>query len=694
MPLPSLSRSAMDATCGGDSASARAAGGAHNAGSPRDMIHFKDALGMLWYAMLMAHESEQNQRRRSTWSGAKRTTEDGSSGKDALATAELQRRSSEDVGVSSSSDPKGDTRATLAAVSPSTSTIASAPTAAQRADREFDSWGQVDWTLLAAHVYALTGDLYSARALHRVVSEDIYRGAHSSDREAMCAAYAAQHAEVLDFYAKEAQEEEERAAAARLQTPLAISASTAGSSRLASAAGGLQATSSLAHSSSRAGAHAACLPVGANVQGTAPSSHDTGKVDARSAPPLSSTRSDTEASSLAPSPRGSASAMPQAPAVSPSARTPQGGAKGAMPGRTIADVRMAGAIASVGSSASPSARGSSPTPSLRDADVVGRHAAGDVGRAVTTGQGELPTLPPGAQQRSNLAVVDQSAAIPGESLSTGQAHKSDHVVISSTTPPSSLFEPDPLDAPWHALWCSLPSPQARAQLNVLRYATPLPLEDFSSLLEQFFLVDGADDFLSPVHAATIMEFAGVRSGPYNTIVRYPLSLAEVRRYISESHRHYARAAMMAHMNHTGGITKAEAASRPQPGTPPPDTASALATSFQVGTLHAVGSGSDLAASSAATSTKAEYRGLRRGGVPPAGAVGSSVRSLLDSTASNEKRVLTLAELERSIWHVAANCAVFNAPESRYPRTARHFAASCIAIMTRYCEKQLAAFYTA
>ncbi|KAG5484481.1 hypothetical protein LSCM1_07851 [Leishmania martiniquensis] len=674
MPVPPVSSSATATTCDGGSATAPVAGRVRNAGSLRASVRFNDALGMLWYALLLVRESHKEQQRQLTWSGVKRAMEDGLLGKETKVAVEGAWRSSGDAGANSSSDSKGNTRAAIAGVSPSTSATASTLTAARWETCDFDSWGHVDWTLLAAHVYALTGELYSARALHRVVAEDIYTAAHKSDREAMRAAYAWQHAEMLHFYAKEAQEEEGCAAATPLQTTFTISGSTTGDSRLG---GVLQADSSSAPSLSKAGTHSEGFPATTAIQGTASSWGDSRKAGASDASPLPSARSDAQTSSLAPSLWASASAMSQAPAQSLPASPPPGAATQVVMGGAIMDGRMA------------CARGSSPTPSLRDTNAVERHAADSAGRAVAPTDGEPMALPPGAEQCSSRAAADHTATTPGESRRTGLAQKSDRVAFPSTP----LFDPDPLDAPWYALWCSLPSPQARAQLHVLRYATPLPLEDFSSLLEQFFLVDGADDFLSPVHAATIMEFAGVRSGPYNTIVHSPLSLAEVRRYISESHRHYARAAMMAHTNHAGGAARVEATSRLRPGTPPLDTGSAPATSFKVGASHAVGSGSGFVAASATTSTKAEYRGLRRGGVPPAGALGNSVRSLLDSTASSEKRVLTLAELERSIWHVAANCAVFNAPESRYPRTARHFAASCIAIMTRYCEKQLAVFYT-
>ncbi|AIN96372.1 hypothetical protein LPMP_120440 [Leishmania panamensis] len=658
-----------------------AAGGGHSTEPPTDMIHLKDALGMLWYAFLLARESHQQPGCQSMWSGVKRTEEDGPLKKDTAAAVEGQHRSSGDVGVDSGSEPKGNTGASI---SPSTSTTAVSPSAAaQREDCEFDRWGDVDWTLLAAHVYALTRELLSARTLHRIVAEDIYKGMYNGNREAMCAAYALQHAKMLAFHAKEVQEEEERAAvAARLQTPLTINASIPSGSRLAGTAGVLQTAPPAGASSSIAEAPVACLPSMVAIQDSQSSLPTSGNGDGSAAPSLPSTRCNTRTSSLAP-PRAAASSLPVSPPLS----------------EAISDARVGVLLVSAGATTATYAPGTSPAPFQGDTDVVGRHGVGGTERGVTTDHMQLG-LPPHAQpgsvagglQRGTLAVAGQSAASSGESLGPDAVYKGDHAVLPSATHQSLPFEPDPLDAPWYALWCSLPSQQARTQLHLLRYATPIPLEDFSSLLEQFFLVDGADDFLSPVHATTIMEFAGVRSGPYNTIVRSPLSLAEVRRYISESHRHYARAAVAVHTSHGESVARVEARSRPSSGPPSLDPASALGMSSTLETSNAIGSGGCFLAPSVAAATRAEYRGLRRGGAPSPGAFGSDVRSLLDSTASSERRILTLAELERSVWHIAANCVVFNAPESRYPRTARHFAASCIAIMTRYCEKQLAALY--
>ncbi|GET86779.1 hypothetical protein, conserved [Leishmania tarentolae] len=693
----SSSSSAVDAACGGGaSAAVPVAGGAHNVGYPTAMIHFKDAVGMLWYALLVAQESPQGGPLQRICSSVTCTKEDVALKKHAEVVVEDHRRGGGDIGggggSGSGSDPKGSTGASFSSFPPSISNTVSLSMTAQRDNCEFDRWGEVDWTLLAAHVYALTRELHSARALHRFVAEDLYKGTYKGDREAMCAACALQHGEMLTFYATEVQEEEERAATVRLPTPLTINGSIAGVR---------QRDSSLVPSSTP-GTDATRLPVTPAIKGSASSLHNSSSGDAVAAPSLASTCSDAGASSMAPTQWGGASTMPRAAAVSHPVSSSVSGANPTTAVETTLERRMPGLHAPAGGSTSTYTPRSSPPLSQGNRDVVGLQVAGVMGRAVSADHGQLSELPPharlgsaaGAPQHCPRAAAVPSTVSSGESLGASVAHKDDHAVLPSTTQPPSPFEVDPLDAPWHALWCSLPSPQARARLQLLRYATPLSLEDFSSLLEQFFLVDGADDFLSPVHAATIMEFAGVRSGPYNTIVRSPLSLAEVRRYISESHRHYARTAMTVHVKHAAGTANAEAKAHHPLGTPSPNSASAVAASFTPGTSPTSDSRGGFSAASAPSATKAEYRGLRRGGAPSAGALGGDAHSLLDSTASSERRVLTLAELERSVWHVAANCAVFNAPESRYPRTARHFAAACIAIMTRYCEKQLASFFIA
>lgn len=52
------------------------------------------------------------------------------------------------------------------------------------------------------------------------------------------------------------------------------------------------------------------------------------------------------------------------------------------------------------------------------------------------------------------------------------------------------------------------------------------------------------------------------------------------------------------------------------------------------------------------------------------------------------RALTLADLDRMIWQIAANCVLFNAPETCYRATATEFATSCSIIIQDYCIQEL------
>jgi hypothetical protein len=46
----------------------------------------------------------------------------------------------------------------------------------------------------------------------------------------------------------------------------------------------------------------------------------------------------------------------------------------------------------------------------------------------------------------------------------------------------------------------------------------------------------------------------------------------------------------------------------------------------------------------------------------------------------ERRITTVSQLESRIWHIAANCVVFNAPEGSFPHLARQFAEKCSRIL--------------
>lgn len=365
----------------------------------------------------------------------------------------------------------------------------------------------------------------------------------------------------------------------------------------------------------------------------------------------------------------------------------------------------------------------------RDGDMAHRGSQTETGYTTIDGNVSHDS------RRSSHALRDHGAssrdASPGRSTAASQCGGAASLMMSGGTAAEDgssqclgvveETELDPAEALWRDLAVSLSTPAARAALHRLRYSTPLSLEVFSSLLEQFLLVDGADDFISPVHASTIMEFAGVRSAPYHAIIAAPLSLLDVRRSIAESHKQYARMASQhaARMAESFSSSTASPFFAPTSGftTPMPRGGVARSRADPRGgvlleSTHAGGSGSGHGHLSpgihptpeVASASPPPALALSSAGPPSASSAAApgappslnafmtspsqGLLSLLDPSKSTEQRILTIAELERSLWHIAANCVVFNAPETRYPRTARHFALSCVEILIRYCEKQL------
>lgn len=53
------------------------------------------------------------------------------------------------------------------------------------------------------------------------------------------------------------------------------------------------------------------------------------------------------------------------------------------------------------------------------------------------------------------------------------------------------------------------------------------------------------------------------------------------------------------------------------------------------------------------------------------------------TMVSDRRITTVGQLESRIWHIAANCVVFNAPEGTFPHMARQFASKCSRILRDY-----------
>ncbi|KPA75775.1 hypothetical protein ABB37_08307 [Leptomonas pyrrhocoris] len=651
--------------------------GAEETPSAAGDIAFNEAVGLLWYTLFTAQRHDQSS---DLPTAQKIRSFNSSSAFASESTAGVQTAKSKTV-----ASVEGD-RAT-----PSSSSASQLPAATTErtpatssVEDEFRRWGDVSWVLLAAHVYVLTRQLCTDLDVRHVVVHRIFEDQFHSSAAAMQASFSKKHASLLVSYA---QEEEERAAAAAAVSVASTTTTTAaasgvpvatGSSPLSSAFTPVDGVWPSALRRDTVGTHGSQAPITAGItydpssSGTAASSAPSSRAPTSFASQHAQRQmEDRGPSSDSPLPASFVSATA---AAAPPSSSSNGSALRRSPPRLSrgGGTAVGGHLDAVLSSPVLPSSSNAPLPLARGGGGSGG-ARATAATAVNVAANSLTGMPPisfSTPATTAAGGVRGGERPTGSSSSTSSPFPVPAQAAPSVAPGLSSVAPDPLDAPWYTLWCSLPTTQARTQLQTLRFHTPLPLEDFSSLLERFFLVDGADDFLNPVHAATIMEFAGVRSAPYHSIVRAPLSLAEVRRYITESHRQYARAATIS----TTTTTTTTTTSHHEHG----------AEGTRTATL--AGSGHGLATEEAGRAS--DTRSPNRSG---SGIAGAAAPEFLNWNLSNERRILTIAELERSVWHIAANCVVFNAPESRYPRTARRFALSCVEVIIQYCEKQMAAF---
>ncbi|ESL10252.1 hypothetical protein TRSC58_02018 [Trypanosoma rangeli SC58] len=187
-------------------------------------------------------------------------------------------------------------------------------------------------------------------------------------------------------------------------------------------------------------------------------------------------------------------------------------------------------------------------------------------------------------------------------------------------------------------------PERRQRWRRLRHESISP-DVLISLVQQFALVEGAAVFLAPVHPSTIMEFNGARSGPYGTVVMHPLSLMCIKRRVLASRRDYELRQ-------------------------PEKRDAATDASLDGGNLPT----------------------RKRGRVAAAAAVDKNEtarkKTPADTNDDEAGVIRTLQDLEQAVWHIAANCVVFNAPESYYPFTARTFAVACTKIIEEYCMQRV------
>ncbi|KAH9598393.1 hypothetical protein LSM04_005670 [Trypanosoma melophagium] len=175
---------------------------------------------------------------------------------------------------------------------------------------------------------------------------------------------------------------------------------------------------------------------------------------------------------------------------------------------------------------------------------------------------------------------------------------------------------------------------------------PISPDILISLVQRFALVETAAVFLAPVHPSTVMEFNGVRSGSYSTVIMHPLSLVGIRGRVLASRRDYElhKRQMQKTVVPSVGVT----------------TRKRGRTSNSAGSTTSVSEGSGSTNTTIGISNSEDDRGTIR----------------------------TLQELEQAVWQIAANCVVFNAPESCYPFTARQFAVSCTNIIEEYCMQRV------
>ncbi|KEG08020.1 hypothetical protein DQ04_08201000 [Trypanosoma grayi] len=168
---------------------------------------------------------------------------------------------------------------------------------------------------------------------------------------------------------------------------------------------------------------------------------------------------------------------------------------------------------------------------------------------------------------------------------------------------------------------------------------PISPDVLIALVQSFTLVEGAAVFLAPVCPSTVMEFNGISSGPYAEVVVRPLSLMGIKSRVLAARRDYELRKRQTQTNPSPASTDTNATTRKR-GRPPASTVAMVETSEATGANAGV--------------------------------------------SDDKEAIRTLQELERAVWHIAANCVVFNAPESYYPLTARQFAVACMEIIDGYC----------
>lgn len=216
-------------------------------------------------------------------------------------------------------------------------------------------------------------------------------------------------------------------------------------------------------------------------------------------------------------------------------------------------------------------------------------------------------------------------------------------------------------------WSMTLSPEQRSFLTRLRQ-TPLSPELLSSFVQEFSLVEGGPVFFHDVGPQMMVEYNGMQAGPYHKVIAVPLSLLTMRRCVAESRYQY---------DHCPSRFRHLPSSK--------DNDFVLTDSSNFVHFDSI--------ASASPSITATPRREETNRVSTASLLASrhpfTAGALPDADLkSYDYQLLTLLDLERMVWHIAANCVFFNAPETLFRLTATKFALACSDIIQQYCMKQL------
>lgn len=358
-------------------------------------------------------------------------------------------------------------------------------------------------------------------------------------------------------------------------------------------------------------------------------------------------------------------------------------------------------------------------------------AANETGRKTTTALKEAPkSIDNGALLERQFEMEKELDAAP---YYTGMKTTRCGSSGATSTPGSQTAEKNsvPFIPPSWSLRCTR---EQREALHRIRH-TVLSAEVLNSLLDKFSLVEGWKVFFQDVPPETMVECNGTQAGPYRSIIFTPLSLLSMKRCVVESQQRYMqspvysaaycysdvtmRKAVSYHPSVTGskeeGIpseTEAGLCCLPLHGQPSSATRAAtsgegwnnseLNASYFPPIDNAAGGGVYTSSHSNSfssppppvSSSSGRGNGTRKRGsnTLESNSLNTLRSSPLPSCAIDLRRfdycVLTLADLDRMIWHIAANCVLFNAPETCYRATATEFAASCSIIIQDYCIREL------